>query len=160
MNRRPASFTIIEMIMALLISSVVIGIVYYVYLLLNHQLAGYQSRASVMSEYILFQKALRTDMDWASAIDNPAPNEVQLHRSDGQAVHYNFYQQCIVRSMADNRDSFRLPNKGCQVIPVSDSIGLVQKLVLDITVAGMPMQPVFTKQYSACELLQPVYNHE
>lgn len=160
MNRRIPSFTIIEMIMAMLISSVVIGIVYYIFLLLNHQFAGYQDRSAVINEYLLFQKALQTDMERADAIEYPSEKVLVLRRSvDDQPVQYDFYDNFIVRTIGDYRDSFSIQNGGCVVTRVNDSTALVEKLVLNTNMAGEHVSPVFKKQYSASQLMKSE-NHE
>lgn len=160
MRKRIKSFTIIEMIMAMLISSVVIGIVYYIFLLLNHQFAGYQDRSAVINEYLLFQKALQTDMERADVIEYPSEKVLVLRRLvDDQPVQYDFYDNFIVRTMAAYRDSFSIQNGGCLVTRVNDSSALVEKFVLNTNMAGERVTPVFIKQYSACQLMKSA-NHE
>jgi competence protein ComGF len=143
------------MIMAMLISSVVIGMVYYIYLLLNHQFAGYQDKSAVINEYLLFQKAMQADMERADAIGYPAEKVLVMRQpGDAQSVQYDFYNNFIVRTTAGHRDSFSIQNGGCLVTMVNDSSSLVEKLVLNTNMAGERVSPVFKKTYSACQLMK------
>lgn len=157
-----ASFTIIELVMALLISSVVITIVYYVYLLFNNQFAGYQLKGAAMDEYFMLQKALQRDMEQADAVEAPSEHEIVCKTTvNGQTVTYNFINnEVVVRINANKADSFRIKNNGYQWEPVSESIFLVKKLVLKVSIADVSFNAIFNKQYSALQLMKHEQSHE
>ena len=62
------AFTIIELVITLLISSIVISIIYYAYFLVNRQVGKYKDKKQSISSYFLFHKALQSDIDRADAI--------------------------------------------------------------------------------------------
>ncbi len=156
---RLRSFTIMELIMAMLISSVIIAIVFYVYLLFNHQFSNYREKANAIDEYLVLQKALQTDLESADVISTPSPNEITcMGIPDGRTVLYTFNNAWIARSCGDAQDTFRIKNNGYEATPLNET-GLVESLVLKITVSAVPFRTTYRKIYSACQLMkqQPAY---
>jgi prepilin-type N-terminal cleavage/methylation domain-containing protein len=160
LTTRCRAFTIIELIMAMLISSVIIGIVYYVYIMFNHQFSNYREKANAIDEYLIFQKALQRDVESADAIKNPSANEIDCFTiADGRTVQYVFSNAFIVRSLQGAQDTFHIKNSGYEAEPVNDSTVLIKNLVLKMAVFDMPLRTTYTKIYSATQLMQqkPAY---
>ena len=145
--------------MAMLISSVIVGIVYYVYILFNYQFTGYREKAKVIDEYLMFQKALQKDIELADAIKNPLENEIVCYRQANENVtNYTFNGKSIIRSLGEVRDTFMISNSGYEAVPVKD-MDIIETLVLKITVYDEPLRLTFKKLYSACQIMQqqPAY---
>jgi hypothetical protein len=145
--------------MAMLISSVIIGIVYYVYLLFNHQFTTYRQKAKVIDEYLIFQKALQTDMQVADAIKSVSENEIVCYRQANEIVtNYSFNSNSIIRFMGEARDTFLISNTGYEAVAVKDP-ALIETLVLRVTLYDEPLRLTFKKLYSACQIMQqqPAY---
>ena len=155
------AFTVIELIMTLLISSVVIGIVFYAYLLFNNQFTRYQQKSISIDEFVIFQKALQTDLESAGVVKNIMANEIACYNGvNDKIVQYNFNSNFIIRSFEENLDSFEIKNSGCQAGFVNDHSDLVEKLIVNITIANVPFNAIFKKQYSACQLMKQEHTDE
>jgi len=157
---RYQAFTIIELIMAMLISSVIIGIVYFVYILFNHQFSNYRQKANAIDEYLIFQRALQRDLESADAITNPSVKEIDCYTiTGGRTVHYEFENTFIVRSLAGAQDTFFIKNSGYEAEPFNDSTNLIKNLVLKVSVFDIPLRTAYKKIYSATQLMQqkPAY---
>ncbi|WP_205511070.1 PulJ/GspJ family protein [Longitalea arenae] len=151
---RLQSFTIIELIMAMLISSVIISMVYYVYILFNHQFSNYREKAGAIDEYLVLQKALQTDIESADAIRAPSANEMTCSSNAAeQMISYTFSEGFITRSDGAVLDTFHIKNSGFEATPYNET-GLVETLVLRIWVAGVPFRTTYKKLYSACQLMK------
>ena len=149
------SFTIIELIMAMLIS-----MVYYVYILFNHQFSNYREKANAIDEYLILQKALHTDMQSADAISAPSASEITCSSMRGEEmVTYTFNNGYIARSCGEARDTFHIKNSGYEATYFKET-RLVETLVLKISVSNSPFRTTYKKLYSACQLMkqqQPAY---
>jgi type II secretory pathway pseudopilin PulG len=159
--KRVASFTIIELVMALLISSVVITMVYYSYLLFNNQFSGYQAKSVAMRGYLLLQKSLQIDLEKAEAIESLSESQILFRDGlTGQTTEYDFSKNAIVRTLDQTRDSFHVKNNGFSSIPISDSNPLIGKIVLKVKVGDVSFDAVFQKQYSALEIMKQEQSNE
>jgi prepilin-type N-terminal cleavage/methylation domain-containing protein len=159
MKTKVRAFTIIELIMAMLISSVIISMVYYVYILFNHQFSNYREKVNAIDEYLILQKALRTDMESADAISAPSASEITCSIiREKEMVVYTFSNGYIARSCGDARDTFHIKNSGYEATYFKET-GLVETLVLKVSVSDGPFRNTCQKLYSACQLMkqQPAY---
>jgi type II secretory pathway pseudopilin PulG len=154
------SFTIIELIMAMLISSVIISMVYYVYILFNHQFSNYREKANAIDEYLILQKALQTDMGSADVISTPSATEITCSDlPEGKMLSYTFSSEFITRSNGEATDTFHIKNSGYEPTYFKETT-MVEILVLKISVSGVPFRTTYKKLYSACQLMkqqQPAY---
>lgn len=158
---RYKAFTIIELIMAMLISSVIIGIIYYVYILFNHQFSAYRQKANAIDEYLIFRSAFQRDIESADAVTNPSTKEINCFTIlGGLSVQYEFEDSCIVRSREGVQDTFLIKNNGYEAELVSDSTNLIKNLVLKIMVYDMPLRTTYKKIYSATQLMQQTPTYE
>jgi prepilin-type N-terminal cleavage/methylation domain-containing protein len=155
MIKRFKAFTLIELMMTLLISSVVIGIVYYAFLVFNKQFSGYQVKSAAMNEYLIFQKALGHDMDVAEYMENSGQDGLLLYATPGHApIEYRFNKNCITRVTETATDSFTILNSNYRVQYVNDSSTLVNTVLLNITIDHVDFSKLFTKDYSMCQLMK------
>jgi Tfp pilus assembly protein PilE len=155
------SFTILELAVTLLISSVVIGIVYYAYLLFNSQFTGYRQKSALVNEYHIFRKAFQIDMERAHVIQRlPAGQFVFVGTDSAGATQYQFNNDVIVRESANGTDTFTIKNNGYDLVAINDSSMLVEKIVIHLSMNDIPLNAVFYKQYSAAQLIVPQYFYE
>lgn len=159
-SKKIQAFTIIELIMTMLISSVIIGIVYYVYMLFSHQFSNYREKANAIDEYLILKKAFQEDIDAASTIKTTSDNEVVcLGRPMVNEVHYIFNQENIIRSTAGTQDTFHIKKSGYEAFPVNNS-DLIETLVVNINLANEPFSTTYKKMYSASQLMQQPSTNE
>ena len=149
------AFTIIELVMSLLISSIVIGIVYYAFLFFNKQFIGYNNKSHFTSEYLLAGTALKTDMERAEAIRDSLADFIVIKGPMAcEEVVYEVARKTIVRRCGETIDSFQVENNGMQAVYVSDSVNLVRQIIFEFVINNNPMKTVFSKQYTASQLME------
>jgi type II secretory pathway pseudopilin PulG len=152
--KRLASFTIIELVVAMLISSIAVTIVYYTYSLMKSQLEKRMQASGRSAEYVLFERALRRDFERAARIEDSAGGKFILLRIDGDRIRYLIDTVNMVRSRGEISDTFSLKGNVDGIRYLSDSLPLVTALRVN-TLFGQESLPLFLqKDYTARELLQ------
>lgn len=98
------AFTIIELVVALLLMTIVVAVAYAALALTSKQLGGLQQRFGTDNEHRLLQHALQHDFDAAERIILQEGRLVCL--SPSNAIRYELLDSAIVRHTDDVRDSF------------------------------------------------------
>lgn len=159
---RSAAFTIIEMAIAMLISSIVIGFCYYMYLFINGVAEKYRARNQSIDEYYLFSSALQKDVDRAELINGSVDSsrfeligdENRGLIGDENRVSYFFGQKFAIREIAGEQDTFKLGVEVERVGFVHDSLNLVEKLVVQVDLDTGRVHFLVNKQYSAGQIMK------
>jgi hypothetical protein len=149
------SFTIIELMMSLLISSIVISISYYAIVFFNIQFNHYKNKSATINSFLLFKKAMQNDFDKSGfIIDSPGSDIMLFDVSKNKKIsEYSFRQQYIVRNNISGTDTFNLKNNVHEIEYVSDSLRIVKALHLIISLDSTDIEPVFIKSYTSQELI-------
>lgn len=153
--KRIKAFTIVELVMAMLISSIAIGIVYYAFLFFNKQFLAYENRSQLTSDLLLAEKALQTDIERADIVTDSLGSFIILRgNTPCDEVIYEAGGKNIVRRCGEAVDSFRIENKGMRTIYVNDSVNLVSQIVFQLVINNSHLEKSFSKQYSADQLMK------
>src|SRR3569832_707986 len=99
MNRRVKGFTILEISIAMLIASMVIGITYTAYLIIGRAYQSYNSKHEHIAELLKLDELLRKDFDHAELI---------LKDTGGIAIHY---PTCVIKYRFDTAFILRITIK-------------------------------------------------
>ncbi|HYE55526.1 MAG TPA: prepilin-type N-terminal cleavage/methylation domain-containing protein [Chitinophagaceae bacterium] len=157
--RKIRAFTVMELVISLMISSIVISIAYYAWLLVSRQFGDYQERSVRVQEYVLFTKALETDLDRAVLLRDSA-GLLNVYGKDG-SVYYRFAEEYVLRQGVEFADTFRVGVKDVVFGYVHDTLPAVQKVNVVLRLNEQAMENIFYKQYSATELMNAEkYDHE
>jgi type II secretory pathway pseudopilin PulG len=148
------SFTMMELVVAMLISSIVISIAFYAWSLIGGQLTKRQIQSGKIMECILFQRALRRDVDRAEYIGDSADNRCLLLAMSGHAIRYWIDTSRIIRSRDGITDTFFLGGKIGSIKYVNDSLPLVRSLLIQIEINKESLVLPFSKEYTAGELIR------
>jgi type II secretory pathway pseudopilin PulG len=97
-----------ELVVAMLISSVVISIVFYAYSLVGNQLRQRQVQSGKIMECILFQRAFRRDFEKAESIGDLANRKDLLLSLSGHTIRYLIDTPRIIRARDGITDTFFL----------------------------------------------------
>jgi|GEM_PF-3122393 hypothetical protein len=147
------AFTMIELVVAMLISAIVVAIVFYAWSLFSAQLQRRQAQSGKMAEYVLFHRALGRDVEKAQRISDSAGYGSLRMDIDGHRVGYSIGADYILRDLDGVGDTFHLGGKVRQVRYVNDSIPLISILQLLITVDREDLVLTLRKEYTSAELL-------
>ena len=149
------SFTIIELVMSLLISSIVIGIAYYVLLFFNKQYTLNQNKSQVTDEFLLFRQAMEKDFDKAEMIsDSLDLFLVFKYQPSHSNIIYRIDTNNIVRQFENVTDSFSVKNNGYKTFHVNDNSNLISQVLFQIKLNNIIFETSFSKQYSAAQLMK------
>ena len=98
MNNYLKAYTIMEVLLTLVISSVVITMVYTVFLYLDQQLVNYQKRTEALQDYYLFEAVVKRDLYLCdSVITFEEGNQIDLINYDQSVVSYRKDGQTLYR---------------------------------------------------------------
>ncbi|HEY0067686.1 MAG TPA: prepilin-type N-terminal cleavage/methylation domain-containing protein [Flavisolibacter sp.] len=151
-NLNIKAFTIIELVIALLLSSVVIGVTYTAFALWKKQFTGYHNRSAETGGYVVLCKALQSDADRALYIEDSAG--VLLFRRPGfPDVRYELSGSRLLRTEGESIDSFFVQVEGLEAGKLKKELPLVRSIGLKAVVENKPVYSLFIKQYAAKDLL-------
>src|SRR4051812_29459014 len=106
------SFTVIELIVGLLISSIVISLSYYAYFLFSTQVVKQQNRNNGASTFQLFKKTFQNDFTRAAQIkDTMDRTGINFEIEQSASIKYLFQKDLIIRTVAERSDTFNMPGK-------------------------------------------------
>lgn len=151
-----AAFTIIELVVALLLMTIVVAVAYAALTLTGKQLGGLQQRFGIDNEHRLLQYALQQDFEAADRIVRQEGFLVCLRPSN--TVRYELLDSTIVRHVDDEtRDSFHFALDsafvGFESREQVEEGGLVDELRLQLQ-AKKNSYPVYVhKMYDAVNLM-------
>lgn len=159
--KKLASFTIIELTVSLLISSIVISIGYYAYLLASRQFDKYLIRSSIINEYYLIEKVLQTDFDRSDEIRDSATGLLVFESESKGLIRYELTNEFIIRRTEDLADSFKVNNPQLDLLHVDNASGMVRVAKLVFGMGNESFSLIFRKQYSSEQLMFPMHSkHE
>jgi hypothetical protein len=151
--KKLASFTIIELMITLLISTIVISMGYFAYFLLNRQFDRYLSRTSKIKEYSLLATAWQIDFDRADRIVDTVDKAHILFNRGDTVIRYSINDSSVIRESGQSRDSFALRAVVLDTRLVDDSLPLVKAITLGINLNQTTVLLPGIKTYSAREIM-------
>lgn len=151
MTSKVKAFTIIEMIMSLIISSVLIGIIYSIFLIISTQVENYQQRSGAIAGFLILRNVMERDFVKASII-RASPGLLNLNCPD-ENIRYEFNDEFIRRYDNNTVDSFFIKSYRHQTTYVSDALQLVTSFQAEVVVGKEKSKLIFKKKYSAVELI-------
>ena len=139
---------------ALLISSIVIGVVYYSYLMVKRQMDRRLRQSGKAGEYILFDNTFARDMERASEVRDSAGADHIIMNSRDRSIRYYIDTDRVVRAEAGIADTFFISAGVDSVHYISDSLRLITHVSLRLPIDRQPVNGDYTKNYTAAELLE------
>jgi competence protein ComGF len=125
-------FTIMEIIIALVVSSIVIMSILSVITLVSHSFSNYRSSVDELNSVALFARNIQNDCFYAESIKKTGENEICINRCDYPVV-YGFSNKHIVRQDVARIDTFQLEVFDFNII--SEEAGFNQIEALNITIS-------------------------
>ena len=98
------AFTLSEMIVVLILTSVVVGLAFSVLTLVQKQMLGIQHNFNNNTRTNLFEKALWLDFNRYTYVHYDDLNDVLIFKTEIDSVTYNFYENKIIK----DTDTFNL----------------------------------------------------
>jgi hypothetical protein len=157
------AFTIMEVTIAMLLTAIVIGITYTVYIMVAREYNAYVVKHEKLSTILQFDRNLRRDVLLSLSIC-PADSGIRFIKNR-DTVFYEIKHDYIVRNSL-KKDTFKMDvsilNLRFEGADVSTTAGndttLVDEINLNIRLENTPVIYTYRKQYSSENLFKPSAN--
>lgn len=147
--KKVRAFTLMELLVGMIVSTIVIGFGYGVYSLIYKQYSSYRTIKKEVVDAMQLNSTLNTDFAGAELISF-TDNKLTIDRKNNLSLYYNFTDSYILRKENEITDTFKIiPASVTAGFIFADAKAVVSDLSFDSKVLGEPAHFVFTKQYSA-----------
>lgn len=148
------AFTLLELLIGMIISSIVISLGYMTYFIVYKQYVNYKETRETISHIMQMKTVLTDDFSTAHTIISPLKDQLKLNNEKGiAAVEYDFSARYITRKEGAEIDTFHLISS--EYVPLyvdptkNEYLPLITGFSFDAMVLGEKEHFVFTKQYAA-----------
>jgi hypothetical protein len=153
---RIRSFTLIEMVLAMLFSAIVVGMAYTSITIFSRLYENYRLKRSGQADQELINQAMTRDFNRSSLIEIEE-EQINLKDSVGAiTLHYRIEENYFLRLAALKTDSIKMENlafkgffRGLEV-----NQGIIDQIVLNFNSDEFPIIISVRKNYSAVELFR------
>ena len=150
LQRRMKSFTLIELIVTMIISSIGIGIMGSAYRIVNHQYSSYKKMNEGISHIKQLNALLHKDFDNAMQVNWRNGTLEILNEKDEKEIIYKFNHNTITRLQANVNDVFEIKIIGIKGMLMDQPLtGIIDELQIEVLVNGANQHFHFKKQYGA-----------
>lgn len=151
--KKIAAFTLLELLIGMIISSIVISFGYATYSLIYKQYLSYKTVKAKMMETTQLYSALSSDLFHAQ-MASFHEHTLLLYNKNKTELKYDFYENDIVRKTGEVVDSFHIAamNRKEQFL-FPDNKQFLTQLSFEINVLDEPEVFNFTKQYCSETLM-------
>jgi type II secretory pathway pseudopilin PulG len=151
---RLRAFTIIELIVGMIISSIVIGISFFTLILLRTQVKDYTGKSDRINSFLLFKKTISQDFRVASSVKDSL-NRIQLYGTDKNrmVLEYVCDTNKIIRYSPLSKDTFYFNSTLARIEPVAGHETLIKWIQWNIFLNDQIIPFSVLKDYTALELM-------
>lgn len=159
MKKELKAFTIMETVVAMLLSAIAIGLTYTIYSIFTQTYSAYTHKNQLLAIPVRVEQLLSRDFDKASNISRSDSGIV--FASDQQPVSYQFSSDYIVRNQLVS-DTFKVKVEQFSsffeksTVIETDSVSnknRVDELQIKLSIENQPITYHFFKQYSSANLI-------
>ena len=147
------AFTIIEILITMVLSSIVIGAAIYVFLTFNTLLTKTSKRNMQNLEIISLHHILKKDFIEADEIREEY-SSLLIQFNDDKKVYYDFEEDCVIRDAIVSRDTFNIKVNDFKLYFLDEQSKLVTEIILDIENEKLDLSIHLVKQYPAVKYLE------
>lgn len=107
LNKRTPAFSIIEMLVVMLLSSLIVGIIYFAYYTVNGYQLTLTRKLQQVDDVAGLYYNLKADLDRSENVYMSGQGIVCNFRQVGSPVEYSFFSEFIIRSQASRTDTLK-----------------------------------------------------
>ena len=152
------AFTLMELLIAMIIGGIVVGISYTAYSIIYKQFLNYKSMNGKINEASLLNTLMQHDFSNASFINASGEKEITFTFQPENKIVYRFDQDYIIRQTGETRDTFFVPAENIerrfQNEKISDYTALIDAVSFEATISGEKEFFNFGKQYASDVLME------
>lgn len=152
--KKIAAFTLMELLIGMIISSIVISFGYMAYTLIYEQFLNFKKVKGTIMETTQLNTTFSRDIRHAEIISAEEENKLILLNKNEPELHYEFYPDFILRTRAELTDTFKVAATNIQqqfLFPENKMF--LQQVSFDAAVMNEPESFHFTKSYSSETLM-------
>jgi len=146
-----AAFTMMDILTGMVVTSIIVGMVFYVFSSLNQQVANYGNTRNEINAYLLMRNDLIRQFDNPETIIYGVPNGIEVVQGE-QEITYTQNNSLLIREINRVVDTVCNSIEALHVNFVKDEDGeptvLVKGLVLDMGIGGQEITCRFNRHYS------------
>ncbi len=131
------AYTITEIVVVMLLSSIVVTMAYKSFAIVNHQYHLFRKSQDVTAQQVLLDRLLATDFFRAVYITRPAEDQIQCVFKDHRSV-YHFTGAYITRRMAGVLDTFYVQPTRLEIQAIPQSEAFDEPFVQSLSFAHGP----------------------
>lgn len=154
--KKVKAFTLLELLIAMIISSIVIAFGYEVYSIMYKQFLSYKKAKTEIVNTMQFNTVLTNDFYNSEEITFNE-NTIAVFRKNNEPLHYTFNDNYILRTRNEIMDTFKITATNIQEKFVFKNeqmqSTLINELSFDALQSGEIQHFLFEKNYSAATLL-------
>lgn len=151
---RIRSFTLIEMVLAMLFSAIVVGIGYTSITIFSKLYENYRLKRSTQSDLQIVEQALTRDLSRSLVVECEM-NKIYLRDSaNAFTLHYIVDENYLIRIAKLKTDSIRMENLSFKCFFEGHAVekGILDQVILNFESENFPTMISSRKEYSAEEL--------
>lgn len=148
------SFTLFELVLAMMLAGIVVGMAYTAFRLFTNIYGSYHDKTIAVAEIQALRNVLNQDLERASSV-SASDFEVQIDNgSDSSQLRYAIKEGQLIRISSTMQDTFSMkgPVLYTSFESTKVSAGIVDHLVLKFDFENSPMLMSFRKEYTAQDL--------
>jgi prepilin-type N-terminal cleavage/methylation domain-containing protein len=159
--KRLHAFTLLEVLIAMVISTLVIGAGFVGYEFTMKQYYAYKENAGIMNEACAFQGVLKKDISLSSSV-TLADQGINCIKKE-HSIRYEFHPDFVLRITADDlKDTFRVKNDSLQFmyqhIAQTDPGKQIDYTSFRMDLQGEKQSVIIRKEYGADGIINQVLN--
>ncbi len=147
--KKISAFTLLELLVGMVISSLLIGFTYIALNMLFKQFGQYKSNNTQVVELVEMEVVFSRDLLYASKAFIQNDSTVQLLRSNNYPITYLFGKSNVLRTVNGLVDSFKVSTIAFKPKMLIRNKALLQNLKVDVEFLGESKSLLFAKQYGA-----------
>lgn len=150
-----SAFTVQELLVTMVVSSLVMGMVYAIYVQLNKQLYAFSEYGQQQMEYNQFKAVLASDIFFAQSMEKQGENGLTIHFREGNR-EYQFLKDMTVRhGKGEPRDTFAIETLS---VEVAENDGYTS-LKLNVVMGGQPLTIFEAKEVQVADQMNQMYGN-
>ena len=156
-NKKIKAFTILEIVIALAIMSIIVAITYSIYTMLSGNLIGFSKNTEATNSYNELDTRLQYDFFNAKAFEYK--NESLLLTGSNDSVIYIFNENQFIRKSRQRLDTFNI--KITEFKPISKKVTKEKGhkgIVVTYDLLGVPITATYFKNFGCVETINTFFH--
>lgn len=158
LKKRLKSFTLIEIMVALIITGIVASMATWAFSNVQKYVTAYWKNEAQNLDFAQFISMLNKDMLESETI-NYQNDKLLFIRNNSEVLEYSFYDYCIVRSDKRIDDTLFIEINMFGVTPLEIEPNLIKEISVTLIMGKVEYPMVFTKYYSRQQIFSLTYGY-